>query len=60
MSKAEILDQTQPNVTYRQVGKPLPRTDAAGKVFGKTPYAGDYEMPGMLHMRVVRADIASA
>lgn len=54
------LDDTAPNIKYRQVGKPLPRTDAAGKVFGKTPYAGDYVMPGMLHMRVVRADIASA
>lgn len=48
------------NITFRQVGKPLPRTDAAGKVFGKTPFAGDYTMPGMLHMRVLRADIASA
>jgi xanthine dehydrogenase molybdenum-binding subunit len=53
-------DAATPNVTYRQVGKPLPRTDAAGKVYGKTPYAGDYVMPGMLHMKVVRADMASA
>ncbi|MFV2035172.1 MAG: xanthine dehydrogenase family protein molybdopterin-binding subunit, partial [Halocynthiibacter sp.] len=60
MTVAEHADQTAPNVTYRQVGKPLARTDAAGKVFGKTPFAGDYVMPGMLHMRVVRADIASA
>ena len=44
----------------RQVGRPLTRTDAPGKVTGRTPYAGDYVMPGMLHMRVVRADIASA
>jgi len=54
------MSDATPNITFRQVGKPLPRTDAAGKVFGKTPYAGDYTMPGMLHMRVVRADIASA
>ncbi|MBE9477515.1 MAG: xanthine dehydrogenase family protein [Proteobacteria bacterium] len=60
MSTIVNLDDSVPNVNYRQVGKPLPRTDAAGKVFGKTPYAGDYQMPGMLHMRVVRADIASA
>ncbi len=60
MSTIVNLDDSIPNITYRQVGKPLPRTDAAGKVFGKTPYAGDYVMPGMLHMRVVRADIASA
>ncbi|NOX72811.1 MAG: xanthine dehydrogenase family protein molybdopterin-binding subunit [Alphaproteobacteria bacterium] len=60
MSTIVNLDDSTPNINYRQVGKPLPRTDAAGKVFGKTPYAGDYVMPGMLHMRVVRADIASA
>lgn len=51
---------TAPNIAFRQVGKPLPRSDAAGKVFGRTPYAGDFTMPKMLHMKVVRADIASA
>ena len=49
-----------PNVRLRQVGRPLTRTDAPGKVTGRTPYAGDYVMPNMLHMRVVRADLASA
>ena len=52
--------QARPNIRFRQVGRPLTRTDAPGKVTGRTPYAGDYVMPGMLHMRVVRADIASA
>ena len=42
------------------MGRPLTRTDAPGKVAGRTPYAGDYTMPNMLHMRVVRADVASA
>ena len=51
---------TGSNIRLRQVGKPLTRTDAPGKVTGRTPYAGDYAMPGMLHMRVVRADTASA
>ena len=51
---------TLANVQYRQIGKPLTRTDAPGKVTGRTPYAGDYVMPNMLHMRVLRADIASA
>lgn len=50
----------RPNVRFRQVGRPLTRTDAPGKVVGRTPYAGDYTMPNMLHMRVVRADVASA
>ena len=48
------------NVEFSQLGKPLPRTDAPGKAAGKTPYAGDYVMAGMLHMKVLRADIASA
>ncbi|MCP4319188.1 MAG: xanthine dehydrogenase family protein [Hyphomicrobiales bacterium] len=38
----------------------MPRIDAAGKAFGSTPYAGDHVMPGMLHMCIVRANIASA
>ena len=60
MTRTETDAGTLPNVRFRQVGKPLPRTDAPGKVAGRTPYAGDYVMPGMLHMRVLRADIASA
>ena len=51
---------SRPNVRFRQVGRPLTRTDAPGKVAGRTPYAGDYVMPDMLHLRVVRADVASA
>lgn len=60
MSSTSPQIDNRSNVSYRQIGKPLARTDAAGKVFGKTPYAGDYVMPGMLHMKVVRADVASA
>ena len=48
------------NVKFNQIGEPLTRTDAPGKATGKTPYAGDYVMPGMLHAKVVRADGASA
>src|SRR5690606_25658687 len=54
------LDQTQPNLRFSQIGKPLTRTDSPGKATGRTPYAGDYVMPGMLHARVLRADLASA
>ena len=60
MSRSESDAGARPNVQFRQVGKPLTRTDAPGKVTGRTPYAGDYVMPNMLHMRVLRADIASA
>ncbi len=48
------------NVKFRLVGKSLPRIDAPDKVFGKTIYAGDYVMPGMLHAKVLRSPLASA
>ena len=60
MTGAASGSPPRPNVRLRQVGRPLTRTDAPGKVAGRTPYAGDYTMPDMLHLRVVRADLASA
>ena len=42
------------------MGKPLTRIDAPGKALGKTPYAGDYAMPDMLHAKVLRAPLPSA
>jgi CO/xanthine dehydrogenase Mo-binding subunit len=48
------------NVKFNQIGEPLTRTDAPGKATGRTLYAGDYTMPGMVHAKVVRANIASA
>jgi CO/xanthine dehydrogenase Mo-binding subunit len=50
----------RPNVKFNQVGEPLTRTDAPGKAVGKTNFAGDYVMPGMVHAKVVRATLASA
>lgn len=46
--------------TLRQIGKPLPRIDAMGKVVGATKYAGDYVMPNMLHAQVLRSKYPSA
>jgi len=60
MSDIDTLGHDTANVAFRQVGKPLTRTDAPGKAVGKTRYAGDHTMPGMLHAKVVRADMASA
>lgn len=48
------------NVRYHQVGKGLPRTDAPGKVVGKTKYAGDFVMPRMLFAKTLRSPEASA
>ncbi len=60
MSDQNQKDQKGSNVNYRQLGKPLVRTDSPGKVFGKTPFAGDYAIPGMLHAKVLRSPEASA
>lgn len=58
----DVADRTAalPNVVFHQVGKPLVRTDAPGKATGKTPYAGDYVLPGMLHAKALRSPQASA
>lgn len=60
MTRPKAQEQSVANVQYKQLGQPLPRTDAPGKVSGKTLYAGDYTMPGMLYAKVIRAGIASA
>lgn len=58
------IEIDQPNIAnlaeLRQIGKPLPRIDAMGKVTGATKYAGDYVMPNMLHARVLRSKYPSA
>ncbi|HWP57731.1 MAG TPA: xanthine dehydrogenase family protein molybdopterin-binding subunit [Candidatus Acidoferrales bacterium] len=55
---------------YRVIGKPIPRTDNAGKVTGETRYTADVLLPGMLwakalrspysHARIVRIDASRA
>ncbi len=44
----------------RVVHQPLPRHDQAEKIAGTTRYAGDLAFAGMLHARLVRAQIPSA
>ncbi len=60
MIESQTAAQPLANVKFSQIGEPLTRTDAPGKALGKTPYAGDYTMPGMVHAKVIRADVASA
>lgn len=60
MNETHTAPQPLANVKFRQVGEPLTRTDAPAKALGKMPYAGDYTMPGMVHAKVVRANVASA
>ncbi len=42
--------------TLRVIGKRLPKVDGAGKVTGRTQYADDLSLPGMLHARILRSD----
>ena len=39
---------------FKLVGKPVPRFDIPGKIFGQFTYMQDFKAPGMLHGRVVR------
>ena len=45
---------------YRYVGKPAPRIDAVEKVLGTAEYAGDIELPGMLHAKLLLSPHAHA
>ena len=45
---------------YRVVGKPVPRRDVAGKIFGTADYVTDIRIPGMLHARMVRPPVAGS
>ncbi|HEX9909976.1 MAG TPA: molybdopterin cofactor-binding domain-containing protein [Desulfatiglandales bacterium] len=48
--KASLEDVTK----FTVVGKPLLRIDALQKVTGKTKYAGDIRLPGMLYAGILR------
>lgn len=45
---------------YRVIGRPVPRHDAWDKVLGRTVYAGDWSLPGMLVGKVLRSPYPSA
>ena len=44
----------------RIIGKPIPRHDAWEKAMGKTSYAADFSLPGMLYGKVLRSPYSSA
>lgn len=44
----------------RLVGQGVARNDQLEKIVATTRYAGDFSMPGMLHARLVRAQVPSA
>jgi len=45
---------------YRIIGKPVPRHDAWEKALGKTKYAHDFTLQGMLYAKVLRSEYAAA
>jgi CO/xanthine dehydrogenase Mo-binding subunit len=45
---------------YKIIGKPMPRHDAWDKAFGKTQYADDFTLPGMLYGKVLRSRYPAA
>ncbi|HET7671721.1 MAG TPA: molybdopterin cofactor-binding domain-containing protein, partial [Burkholderiales bacterium] len=42
------------------IGKPVRRPDVPGKVTGAARYAGDLNLPGMLHAKIKRSTVAHA
>ena len=46
--------------TYSSVGKPITRIDGSLKVTGDSLYAGDIQLPGMLHCKLLRSPHAHA
>jgi CO/xanthine dehydrogenase Mo-binding subunit len=45
---------------FKVIGKPMPRRDIAGKVFGTLQQCADVRLPGMLHARTIRPTVAGA
>jgi len=45
---------------FKVIGKPMPRRDIAGKVFGTLQQCGDVRLPNMLHARMIRPTVAGA
>ena len=41
---------------FKVIGKPMPRRDMPGKVFGTLQQCSDVRLPGMLHARMIRPD----
>lgn len=47
-------------MSFRVVGRSVPRTDALEKVTGRARYLSDMELPGMAHARLLRSPYAHA
>jgi nicotinate dehydrogenase subunit B len=45
---------------FKVIGKPMPRRDMPGKVFGTLQQCSDLRLPDMLHARMIRPTVAGA
>ena len=54
------MADTRVEPTLRVVGRPITGHDFEQKVRGALAYADDWSLPGMLHARVVRAQLPTA
>ena len=52
--------QPKQPASYKVVGKRIKREDIAGKVFGTEDFCTDIKVPGMVHGRMIRPDVAGA
>jgi nicotinate dehydrogenase subunit B len=50
----------KPPSAYKLVGTSVPRNEVAAKVFGKLDFVTDVKVPGMVHGRMIRPQIAGA
>ncbi|MEO8443929.1 MAG: hypothetical protein ABI567_02860, partial [Gammaproteobacteria bacterium] len=45
---------------FQSIGKSQPRLDGAAKLTGRSQFADDVRLPGMLHGRIVRSHLPRA
>ena len=53
-----LLSEAQAAIST--IGRPTPQVSALEKVSGRAIYGGDFKMPGMLHVKVLRSPHAHA
>ena len=51
---------SRPDRSVSTIGQPTPQVTAREKVSGRAVYGGDFKMPGMLHVKVLRSPHAHA
>ena len=50
----------RPDAALSTIGRPTPQVTAVEKISGTALYGGDFKMPGMLHVKVLRSPYAHA